>query len=117
MVHHRSPSETKLIASHRAPPRRRANPMGLGRLLIMVLTVGMISLGHGVFWWAGLILLTLILLAVGRQGHALWGTWSALAMMLALAFWHLHVIPVWTGLAFLAIGAIQFVLSLLPSNR
>ncbi len=93
----------------------RANPTGLGRLLIMVATVGLITLGQGLLWWAGLVLMGLILLAVGR-GKALWGIGSVAAIIIALGFWHLHVIPEWTGLTFVGLAAIQFALSLWPSR-
>lgn len=95
--------------------KRRANPAGLGRLLIMTATVGMLTLAHGVLWWTGLLLMALILLAVGRHGKALWGIWSVIGIAAALAFWHLHIIPAWAGITFLILAAIQFILSLLPT--
>jgi hypothetical protein len=110
MVHSRAGNETE----PKKPPlvKHRANPVGLGRLLLMTATVGLLTLGHGVLWWAGLLLMALILLAVGRQGRALWGMWSLVGIMAALAFWHLHMIPQWIGLTFLGLAAVQFAMSL-----
>jgi len=99
----------------RRPTRRRANPAGLGRLLCMTATVGLLSLGQGILWWVGLLLLGLILVAVGRQGQTIWGTLALLAVLMALAFWHLHLIPMWTGLTFAILGAVQFAASLLTT--
>lgn len=111
MVHSRPESQPKRAT------KRRANPTGLGRLLIMTATVGLITLGHGVLWWLGLLIMALILLAVGRQGKALWGIWSLLGIVIALGFWHLKIIPEWTGLTFVALAGVQFALSLLPQGQ
>lgn len=98
---------------HRKVAHRRANPEGLGRLLIMVATVGLLAMGHGILWWTGLVLMASILLAIGRSGKTLWSLWSVLAVLVALGFWHLHIIPMWASLIFIALGAIQFILYLL----
>lgn len=111
MIHSRSEFQPK---PSKKRPQHRANPAGLGRLLIMTATVGLMTLGQGFLWWAGLLLLAMILLAIGRQGKALWGIWSLIGIIVALSFWHLHIIPEWTGLTFLGLAAIQFVLSLIP---
>ncbi|PSR22610.1 MAG: hypothetical protein C7B45_06020 [Sulfobacillus acidophilus] len=95
---------------HRKVTRRRAKPEGLGRLLIMVVTVGLLVMGRGILWWCGLALLASILLAVGRSGRTIWTVWSILAVLAALSFWHLNMIPVWASLTFIALGAIQFIL-------
>lgn len=92
-------------------PHHRTNPIGLGRLLIMVLTLGLVTLGQGILWWAGLLLLALILLAVSRQAGWL-GSWSASAGLVALVFWHRHTIPIWVAVAILVLGATQFTVSL-----
>ncbi len=97
--------------------RHRASPRGLGRLLIMAATVALLSLGPGIFWWAGLLLMALILLAVSRQGHLWLGVGSLAEMLAALAVWHVHLMPMWAGLMFLALGAIQFFWSQLPAER
>lgn len=108
-----------MMASARPHPKtsrhshRRANPFGLGRLLIMVLTVGLLSMAHGIGWWAGLVLLGLILLAVSRQGQAWQGAWSASAILLSLAFWHQHIIPAWAAVMILIAGSVQFAFSLI----
>ncbi len=111
MVYSRPEPEYKK-PEHARKAHRRANPAGLGRLIFMVLTIGLLSLGHGVTWWSGLILLGLILLAVARLGQAWWGLWASVAVLLAIAFWHLRIIPMWAAITFLALGAIQFGLSL-----
>lgn len=110
MVSSRSQSAPNPVARPR--PRHRANPMGLGRLLIMAVTVGLIFLGHGLFWWVGLLLLALILLAVSRHG-AWWGAWAASAGLLSIAFWHRHIVPVGAAVVILALGGLLFVWSLL----
>jgi hypothetical protein len=79
----------------------------------MVVTVGLLAMGHGIFWWSGLALMASILLAIGRSGRTLWTVWSILAVLAALSFWHLNLIPLWASLTFVALGAIQFVLQLL----
>lgn len=106
-------SRSQTTSPDRSPrPRHRANPLGLGRLLILVFTVGLLSMAHGLFWWAGLLLLGFILLAVSRQG-AWWGAWSASLGLLSLTFWHYRIIPVWLACLILAIGGVQFAWSLL----
>lgn len=112
MVYSRPEPEYKKPEYPRSKPHRRANPVGLSRLIFMVLTVGLLSLGHGAVWWSGLVLLGLILFAVARLGQAWWGLWACVAVLLSLAFWHLHIIPLWAAVTFLALGAIQFGLSL-----
>ena len=111
MVHRRLDAPAKKPST-----RRRANPAGMGRLLTMALTVGFLTLGRGAFWWLGLVLLTLILLAVGRQGHAWWKLGALMEIVAALGFWHLHILPGWAGTIFLTIGAAQFVWSLVPET-
>lgn len=96
--------------------RHRANPQGLGRLIIMTATVGLMTLGQGLWWWFGLFLLALILLAIGRRGKALWGIWSLITIVVALGFWHLGIIPQWAGLTFVSLAGIQFALSLLTAT-
>lgn len=108
MTHNRPESNHRKISSH-----HRAKPEGLGRLLIMVATVGLLAAGHGILWWIGLVLLASILLAIGRPGRTLWSMWSVAAVAAALGFWHLHLIPLWASLTFMALGAIQFVLTLI----
>lgn len=104
--------------SKRVPAvKRRANPAGLGRLLIMTATVGLLTLGHGILWWAGLLVMGLILLAVGRPSQALWGIWSLVGIMTALAFWHLHMIPQWIGLTFVGLAAVQFAVTLVTARN
>lgn len=110
MVYRRLENDPKRIARH------RPNPRGLGRLLIMAATVALLSMGSGLFWWMGLLLLGLILLAVGRQGQAWWGIGSMLEILAALAFWHVELIPLWAGVTFLILGSVQFVWSLLPAQ-
>ncbi len=95
---------------------RRANPQGLGRLILMTATVGFMTLGQGLWWWCGLFLLALILLAIGRRGKALWGVWSLISIVVALGFWHLGIIPQWVGLTFLTLAGIQFALSLVTAS-
>ncbi len=112
MVSARSETKTSNPSRSRPTPRHRANPLGLGRLLVMVLTVGLLSFAHGLFWWMGLLLLGMILLAVGRQG-AWWGAWAASAGVLSLVFLHRQIIPVWAALLILGVASIQFGLSLL----
>ncbi|NMP23626.1 hypothetical protein [Sulfobacillus harzensis] len=109
MVTSRSPIQSPKSAPG---PRLRANPVGLGRLLILVLTMGLLSLGQGFFWWMGLLLLALILLAASRQG-AWWAPWASSAGLLALAFWHRHVLAPWMAIVILVIGALGFALGLL----
>ncbi len=111
MVYSRPEPEYK-TPEHARKAHRRANPVGLSRLIFMVLTIGLLSLGHGITWWTGFVLLGLILFAVARLGQVWWGLWASVAVLLALAFWHLHIIPLWAALTFLALGTIQFSLSL-----
>jgi len=115
MIYHRSQPDPRPAPRPRVT-HRRANPMGLGRLLIMTFTVALLSMGHGLWWWGGSALLFFILLAVSRQGHA-WGTaWSSSAILLSLAFWHQGIIAVWVALIILAGGSIQFGISLLRQS-
>lgn len=99
-------------ASKPTRSRHRANPFGLGRLLILVLTVGLISLGHGAMWWAGLLLLSLILMAVSRQG-AWWAPWCCSAGLASLVFWHHHILHPWLAALILFGSAVGFCLALL----
>lgn len=107
-----STQKTRLSTTH-----HRANPLGIGRLLIMVLTIALLGLGQGIWWWSGLVLLVLILLAVSRQGHVFGTAWSSCAMLLALTFWHQHIIPDWASIVILAAGMTQFGLSLLRNPQ
>ncbi len=93
--------------------RRRANPAGLGRLLAIAATLGLMTLGHGVSWWLGLLLLTLILAAIGQAKKAWRKAWPLLGIITAISFAHLHVIPLWTGITFAVLAAAQWSLSIL----
>lgn len=102
-------------ASKTTHSRHRANPVGLGRLLILALTVGLISLGHGGVWWAGLLLLGLILLAVSRLG-AWWAPWSCSAGLASLVFWHRQILHPWAAILILCGSALGFALALLQQQ-
>ena len=107
MVHSQSRRQPASIIHH------RANPAGMGRLLAMAATIALMTMGHGILWWAGLFLLALILVAIGQPKKAWRKVLALLGILAAMSFTHLDIIPLWTGITFAVLAAGQWALSLL----
>lgn len=92
--------------------RHTFRPRGFGRLITLATTLALLMYGHGLSWWAGLVLAGLILLAVGHRGHPRGGAWMASGTLMALAFSHTHILTFWQASLMLALCMGGFLVSL-----
>lgn len=79
-------------------PPWRFHSRGLLRLLILAVTFSLLSLGHGLWWWIGFLLLAAVLISIGGRNSGPVSPWLGSAGLLWLAFVHVRIVAASYGI-------------------